>query len=277
MKIWSTPSSAPAVIRCSAPPGMISSAGWNSSRTRPRRRPWACTSASARAAPIRAVVCTSCPQACATPGTVLSHGSPVVSCTGSASRSARSATSGPSSPSSARRPESPVRVTDQPASRTCAAATPEVRRSVHESSGCAWRSRRISIRSSACLSTTASTTRVASVEGSGRVGMDIGTRLVQRPGRDSSGASYAARRRSAATLAGRSPGEHRGPHLVPDGAHARRPAQPLGELVADQRPGEVQLLLGPLGGQAVGAQVVAVARGRVPRPRARRSRSAPSR
>ena len=46
-------------------------------------------------APTSAAVCTSWPQACATPATVLAHGSSVRSWTGSASRSARSATSGP--------------------------------------------------------------------------------------------------------------------------------------------------------------------------------------
>ena len=61
------------------------------------------------------------------PGSVLAHGSPVVSSTGSASRSARSATSGPSSPSSAISPVPPVRVTRQPASATCAAASSVVR------------------------------------------------------------------------------------------------------------------------------------------------------
>ena len=49
---------------------MTSSAGWNSSRTRPSSRPRAWTSASAIAAPTSPVVCTSCPQAWATPGSL---------------------------------------------------------------------------------------------------------------------------------------------------------------------------------------------------------------
>ena len=76
-KIRLTPSSAPSSISRVAPPGMTSSAGWNSSRTRPGSSPAACTSASARPAPSRAVVWTSCPQAWATPATLLCHGSSV--------------------------------------------------------------------------------------------------------------------------------------------------------------------------------------------------------
>ena len=53
-------------------------------------------------------------------------------------------------------------------------------------------------------------------------------------------------------------GQHRVAYLVADRRHARRAAQPLVELVAHQRPGELQLLLGPLVGQAVGAEVLAV-------------------
>ena len=54
---------------------MTSSAGWKSSRTRPGSSPAACTSARASPAPSSAVVWTSWPQAWATPGTWLRHGS----------------------------------------------------------------------------------------------------------------------------------------------------------------------------------------------------------
>ena len=141
----------------SAPPGMTSSAGWNSSRTRPGSSPAACTSASAKPAPSSAVVWTSCPHAWATPATWLRHGSSVVSLSGRASRSARSATRGPASPRSAISPESPVRVRRQPTWSRWWLTRSVVRVSCHDSSGWACRSRRRSRRSSACLSTTVST------------------------------------------------------------------------------------------------------------------------
>src|SRR4051812_21987957 len=53
-------------------------------------------------------------------------------------------------------------------------------------------------------------------------------------------------------------GQHGVAPLVPDAAYAGRVAQPLVELVAHQRPGEVELLLGALVGQAAGAEVFAV-------------------
>ncbi len=122
---------------------MISSAGWNTSRTRAGSR--SPRSARARPAPSSADVCTSCPQACATPATVLRHGSLVRSSTGSASRSARRTTTGPvSGPISA---TSPVRWSGRvtmPASASRLATTPVVRSSAHDSSGLACRSRRTS-------------------------------------------------------------------------------------------------------------------------------------
>src|SRR4051812_31799284 len=53
-------------------------------------------------------------------------------------------------------------------------------------------------------------------------------------------------------------GQDGGAHLVADPAYAGRVAQPLVELVAHQGPREVELLLGPLVGQAVGPEVLAV-------------------
>ena len=67
-KSRSTPSRAPSSTISTAPPGMTSSAGWNSSRTLPVSSPRACSSASASAAPTSAAVCTSWPHAWATPG-----------------------------------------------------------------------------------------------------------------------------------------------------------------------------------------------------------------
>ena len=77
--------------------------------------PCSWTRPSATAAPTRAAVCTSWPQAWVTPSTVLAQGSPVRSGTGSASRSARSATTGPPAPISATRPVRGSSVTRQPA------------------------------------------------------------------------------------------------------------------------------------------------------------------
>ena len=94
-KMRLTSSSAPRPIRREAPPGMTSSAGWNSRRTRPVSSPAACTSARASPAPSRPVVWTSWPHAWATPGTWLATGRRWCRRPGSASRSARSATSGP--------------------------------------------------------------------------------------------------------------------------------------------------------------------------------------
>ena len=111
-KIRSTSSRAPSSSMDVAPPGMTSSAGWNSSRTRPGSSPRRCTSASASPAPTRPAVCTSWPQACATPGRVLTQASVVRSSTGRASRSARSATARPRwSPMSTTRPVCGSRVT----------------------------------------------------------------------------------------------------------------------------------------------------------------------
>ncbi len=164
---WLTSSSAPVEIRCSAPPGMTSSAGWNSSRTRPGSSPRVATSARASPAPTSPAVWTSCPQACATPGVVLFHGSEIRSSTGSASRSARSATSGPSVPISARTPPPSGRVIRQPAPSSAETTASEVRSSAQLSSGWACRSRRRVTRSSAYLSTTSAMTEVAGREGVG--------------------------------------------------------------------------------------------------------------
>ena len=109
--------------------------------------------------------------------------------------------------------------------------------------------------------------------------------------------SYAASSRSAAAGAVSSPASTSAADLVADRRHAGRAAQPLVELVADQRPGELQLLLGALVGQAVRAEVLAVGQhplpdvvhpgrrvspeqvstgGAQPSPPARTSRSAPA-
>ena len=85
-----TPSRPPAATTSSAPPGCTSSAGWNTSRT---------PGASARRRPARAPARRRAPPWCArrgrtrarSPRTVDAHGTPLVSCTGSASRSARRA------------------------------------------------------------------------------------------------------------------------------------------------------------------------------------------
>ena len=164
-KTWETPSSAPAEISCSAPPGMTSSAGWNSSRTRPGSRPRAETSASASPAPTSPAVWTSWPQAWATPGLVLLHGSEMRSSTGSASRSARSATSRPPWPISASTPPPSGRRTVQPTPSSAVTTASEVRSSAQLSSGWAWRSRRSATSSSAYLSTTSAMTWVAGSSG----------------------------------------------------------------------------------------------------------------
>ena len=57
----------------------------------------------------------------------------------------------------------------------------------------------------------------------------------------------------------------------------RRAPQPLGELVADQRPGEVELLLGPLVGQPLLPQLLPVREDPLPRRRRRRRRAGRSR
>src|SRR4051812_16813521 len=155
-KMRETPSSAPASMAIRAPPGMISSAGWKISRTRPGSR--SATPARARPAPSRAAACTSWPHACATPWTVLAQGSSVWSSTGRASRSARSATSGPSpEPMSTIRPLRGSGVGTRPSWSSRLAMTEVVRSSAQESSGWAWRSRRTSISWSDCASTPAST------------------------------------------------------------------------------------------------------------------------
>ena len=164
-KTWSTSRSAPAASRCSAPPGMTSSAGWKSRRTRPGSRPRADTSARASPAPTRPAVCTSWPQAWATPGTVLFHGSETRSSIGSASRSARSATSLSPLPISAITPPPSSRWTDQPEPSSAETTRSDVRASPQLSSGWAWRSRRSAIRSSAYFSMTSVMTVVTGGSG----------------------------------------------------------------------------------------------------------------
>ena len=156
-KMRETPSRTPASIAISAPPGMISSAGWKISRTRPGSE--SATAARDSPAPSRAAACTSWPQACATPVTVLAQGSSVRSSTGSASRSARRATTGPSpDPMSTTSPLRGSGTGLSPASSRRLASSVEVRSSAHESSGCACRSRRTSISCSDSAATRASTT-----------------------------------------------------------------------------------------------------------------------
>ena len=164
-KTWSTPRSAPAASRCSAPPGMTSSAGWKSRRTRPGSSPRAKTSDRARPAPTRPAVWTSWPQACATPGTVLFHGSVSRSSTGRASRSARRATRRSPVPMSAITPPPSSRLTDQPEPSRALTTHSDVRASPQLSSGWACRSRRSATRSSVYLSMTSVMTVVAGRSG----------------------------------------------------------------------------------------------------------------
>ena len=70
-------SSTPSRIISEAPPGFFSSPGWKRSTTVPGRS--CSTDFSARAVASRIAVCTSCPQACMTPGRSEAKGSPVSS------------------------------------------------------------------------------------------------------------------------------------------------------------------------------------------------------
>ena len=93
----SRPSAAPSAIIAAAP-SSSSSAGWNTSATRPARN--GASSWRTAAAPSRVAVWMSCPQACILPGTVEAKGRPVSSPIGSASMSARMASVGPGRPPS---------------------------------------------------------------------------------------------------------------------------------------------------------------------------------
>ena len=136
------------------------------------------TCASTSPAPRTAVVCTSCPQACATPRTVDAHGTPLVVRQRAARRGRRAGRS-----ACARSSAGPgTDVADQarcpaagagssPAARSRSATSAVVRTSVRPSSGCAWMSRR-----TATSSSRSSATRAASRADIGSVGS--GRRLV---------------------------------------------------------------------------------------------------
>ncbi|SIM31221.1 Uncharacterised protein [Mycobacteroides abscessus subsp. abscessus] len=140
-KILVTPAIAPVATTSMAPPGMTSSAGWKI-----RRTPDGSDGAelSAMAAPSKIAVCASCPQACATFGTVDEYAAPVRSCIGRASMSARSATRGPSSgPKSQVTPVPPGKTFGlRPASANRAATYSVVACSWRANSGCSWMCRR---------------------------------------------------------------------------------------------------------------------------------------
>ncbi len=140
-KIAATPSSAPAASIARAP-APTSSAGCSTRRTSP--------SAGARrrsiAAPTIHEACTSCPQACITPGTEDAHGRPVSSPMGSASVSPRRATTGAPATRPAIRATTPVpamrRTSDAPAPCSARSRRAAVSCSCQESSGWRCNSRR---------------------------------------------------------------------------------------------------------------------------------------
>ena len=146
-KIRDTPSSAPAAIASIAPPGINSSAAWKISRT-PTGSSGA--AASADAAPSSIAVWASCPQACATFGTVEAYGAPVRSAIGSASMSARNAMRGAcSGPKSQVNPVPPGSTFGfSPASTSRSATNWVVANSWRPNSGWRWMCRRHSTRSS---------------------------------------------------------------------------------------------------------------------------------
>jgi hypothetical protein len=121
-------------------PAPFSSAGWKTPINVPAQLPR--SRSSAVMAPTSEAVCTSCPQACMTPGVVLAYGSPVSSSSGSASMSARIATTGPGPlRSTATSPVPPHGRTSAPVPARAAATASCVRCSSPDSSGCWWRSR----------------------------------------------------------------------------------------------------------------------------------------
>lgn len=131
----STPSIAPSAIIRSAP-ARISSAGWKQNRTVPPSS--SLSSVSTVEAPSAAATCTSCPQACITPGVRDANPWSTVSVIGSASMSARiSSTGPPSGPErSASTPVPPAPSWGvMPSSRRCSAAIDAVRSSANASSG----------------------------------------------------------------------------------------------------------------------------------------------
>ena len=233
---------------------MISSAGWNTSRTRAGSR--SPRSARARPAPSRADACTSCPQACATPATVLRHGSSVRSSTGSASRSRPEATTGPvSGPMSA---TSPVRWSGR-------VAMPASVEPLGDHAGGALLGPRqlgVGVQVAADvdhlgLEREGDASRSSAVnlpEGHRGVVSTLGGRPgphLSAPGPpDALGAAHRPRRTPRESgrrqRRGEVAGEDRGPDLLADLLHPGRPPQPLLELVAHQRPGELELLVGAL-------------------------------
>ncbi len=93
----SKPSAAPSAIMAAAPDS-VSSAGWNTSTTRPASS--GAASRNTSATPSRVAVWMSWPQACILPSASLAKGRPVRSWMGSASMSARMASVGPDLPPS---------------------------------------------------------------------------------------------------------------------------------------------------------------------------------
>lgn len=150
----SAPSAAPSATIAAAPLSTVSSAGWNTSRTRPRRR--GANPASTSPTPSSVAVWMSCPHACIRPATVLANASPVCSPIGSASMSARISNVGPGAPPSISAvtpcPPTPVRG-DRPIRRSSAATSPAVRGVSMPSSGCAWISRRTAINAGSIAAT----------------------------------------------------------------------------------------------------------------------------
>ena len=213
-------------------------AGQQAARVRPRRGPGA--------APTRPAVCTSWPQAWATPGTVLAHGSLVRSSTGSASRSARSATSRSARAELADQPaavdgrELPAGVGRAPRSpcRWCVTRSTPARGGRAGHAGSRSAGRRTSRRPSRCgsMSVVGESPAWVSdmipssvVEATGPLRAVLRRRTPRGSGRRPPGRAArrpARRARTSSRIA----------------AHAGRAAQPLVELVAHQRPGEVELL-----------------------------------
>ncbi len=213
--------------RLSAPPGMTSSAGWKSSRTRPGSSPAACTSASASAAPTQGggvhVVAAGVgdarrrcwptgPRWCRAPG---------------GRRGRRAAPRAvPSAPRSATRP-AVGQPGDPPAAPARSARRPGsvVRASAQDSSGWACRSRRSSTSSLSQRATTASMSAAARAtspcagSAAERAVGSVGSRVASRSRLAHS--SYAARMPVGGDRGRQLAGQHRGAHLVADRADRR--------------------------------------------------------
>ena len=209
----------PGSIRCSAPPGMTSSAGWKSSRTRPGSWPRSCDLGERERGADAARWCARRGRRRGRrPARCCAHGSSVMSCTGSASMSARSATTAAARRRARRR--SPVRgsrVTRQPAcstrvrdaARWCG-SRPTTARGARAGRGAGRPARRRDWRRHVGHDGGSSCTRGrgrghrSKATGDPRPAVAPGQHSGRRPGTPAQ-ASYAARIRSAATVAGSSP------------------------------------------------------------------------